>query len=314
MLFGFYLLFTYFSKEYINYLLTAYFAGFGCVSLTKLYVGFGQTIIPERWYTFDYYRLLLERKRDGTVFDVKITWLHGLMGALSVATTVYYVMTKNWISSNVFGEAFATSAISLIHLDTFVTGMILLAGLFVYDVFWVFGTDVMVSVAKSFDVPVKVLFPRDVLASPHANFAMLGLGDIVIPGVFIALCLKFDHHLTAIKRNRPGCHPYFTTAMVFYVLGLITTMIVMHTFKAAQPALLYLSPAGILSVLLTALVRGELREVFAFTTEPGSKDKEENGNESDDGKDSDEEDTASENSESESTNKDGARKRNVTQQ
>ena len=31
-------------------------------------------------------------------------------------------------------------------------GAILLAGLFVYDVFWVFGTDVMVTVAKSFQV------------------------------------------------------------------------------------------------------------------------------------------------------------------
>lgn len=311
MLFGFYLLFTYFSKKYINYLLTAYFAGFGCVSLTKLYTGFGEAVLPERWYTFDYYRLLLERKRDGTVFDVKITWLHGLMGLLSIATTAYYVMTKNWVSSNVFGEAFATSAISLIHLDTFVTGMILLAGLFVYDIFWVFGTDVMVSVAKSFDVPVKVLFPRDVLTSPNANFAMLGLGDIVIPGVFIALCLKFDHHLTTIKRNKPGCHPYFTTAMIFYIAGLVTTMVVMHTFKAAQPALLYLSPAGILSVLLTALVRGELKEVFSFTTEPEDKGMKD---ESDHEEDSVSEDSEVEESEDEDTNKSGARKRSTVRQ
>lgn len=30
------------------------------------------------------------------------------------------------------------------------------AGLFVYDIFWVFFTPVMVSVAKSFDAPIKV--------------------------------------------------------------------------------------------------------------------------------------------------------------
>jgi len=29
-------------------------------------------------------------------------------------------------------------------------------GLFVYDIFWVFFTPVMVSVAKSFDAPIKV--------------------------------------------------------------------------------------------------------------------------------------------------------------
>jgi hypothetical protein len=33
------------------------------------------------------------------------------------------------------------------------------AGLFVYDIFWVFFTPVMVSVAKSFDAPIKVSNP-----------------------------------------------------------------------------------------------------------------------------------------------------------
>ena len=34
------------------------------------------------------------------------------------------------------------------------------AGLFFYDVFWVFFTPVMVSVAKNFEAPIKLLFPR----------------------------------------------------------------------------------------------------------------------------------------------------------
>lgn len=38
----------------------------------------------------------------------------------------------------------------------------------------------------------------------------------------------------------------------------------MHTFKAAQPALLYLSPACIGSVTLCALIRGELAQLWAF--------------------------------------------------
>ena len=31
---------------------------------------------------------------------------------------------------------------------------------FFYDIFWVFGTEVMVSVAKGVDGPIKLLFPR----------------------------------------------------------------------------------------------------------------------------------------------------------
>jgi len=39
-----------------------------------------------------------------------------------------------------------------------------------------------------------VVFPQDLLEKGLAanNFAMLGLGDIVIPGIFIALLLRFD--------------------------------------------------------------------------------------------------------------------------
>jgi len=41
---------------------------------------------------------------------------------------------------------------------------------------------------------VTVVFPQDLLEKglDANNFAMLGLGDIVIPGIFIALLLRFD--------------------------------------------------------------------------------------------------------------------------
>ncbi len=47
------------------------------------------------------------------------------------------------------------------------------------------------SVAKSFDAPIKLLFPR-ALADTAAPFSMLGLGDIVVPGIFVAIVLRYD--------------------------------------------------------------------------------------------------------------------------
>lgn len=41
----------------------------------------------------------------------------------------------------------------------------------------------------------------------------------------------------------------------------------MHQFKAAQPALLYLSPACILFVTFTALLRGELQAFWRYADE-----------------------------------------------
>ena len=47
--------------------------------------------------------------------------------------------------------------------------------------------------AKSFDAPIKLLFPRALEeGTKAAPFSMLGLGDIVIPGIFVALVLRYD--------------------------------------------------------------------------------------------------------------------------
>ncbi len=47
--------------------------------------------------------------------------------------------------------------------------------------------------AKSFDAPIKLLFPRpEDLSGGKAPFSMLGLGDIVVPGIFVALILRYD--------------------------------------------------------------------------------------------------------------------------
>lgn len=53
--------------------------------------------------------------------------------------------------------------------------------------------DLQVSVATSLEAPIKLLFPRVLEeGSTRAPFSMLGLGDIVIPGIFVALILRYD--------------------------------------------------------------------------------------------------------------------------
>ncbi len=42
-------------------------------------------------------------------------------------------------------------------------------GLFVYDVFWVFGTEVMVAVAKGLNAPVKIMFPKVTARPPSPS-------------------------------------------------------------------------------------------------------------------------------------------------
>merc|ERR1711871_1271144 len=94
---------------------------------------------------------------------------------------------------------------------------------------------------------------------------MLGLGDIVVPGIFLALMLRFDHRKSSSGGG--GSSPHFYANLVAYELGLCTTVGIMHFFDAAQPALLYLVPACIGASLLSSAVKGELSELLNFSVE-----------------------------------------------
>lgn len=50
---------------------------------------------------------------------------------------------KPALLTNILAMSFAHNALSLLRLDSFWTGCILLSGLFVYDIWWVFGTEVV---------------------------------------------------------------------------------------------------------------------------------------------------------------------------
>jgi minor histocompatibility antigen H13 len=50
---------------------------------------------------------------------------------------------KSALLTDILALSFSHNALSLLKLDSFRTGAILLAGLFVYDVWWVFGTEVV---------------------------------------------------------------------------------------------------------------------------------------------------------------------------
>jgi minor histocompatibility antigen H13 len=84
--------------------------------------------------------------------------------------------------------------------------------------------------------------------------------------------LRFDAHRAKIGTISVNIHqsfpkPYFHSALIAYVLGLITTLVVMIQFNAAQPALLYLVPACLGSSFLCATIRGEVKELLDYSEE-----------------------------------------------
>lgn len=281
-LFGLYLAFKYFDKDTVNLIISIYFCLVGCAALTATFAPVVETVGPSAFATVEFSKhwkiphflpAFIGGESPWDIgIDCNLADVVAFFGGL--AFSVIYFQTKHWAMNNVLGICFCLQGIERFSLGTYKIGAILLVGLFFYDIFWVFGTDVMVTVAKSLDGPIKILFPRSLIPSETGQLEMslLGLGDIVIPGFFLALLLRFDAHLAGLSPFPSNLHasfpkPYFHSAMVGYILGLGTTLVVMIKFNAAQPALLYLVPACLGSSLLCAVVRGELKELFEYSEE-----------------------------------------------
>lgn len=296
-LFGLYLAFKYFDKDTVNLIISVYFCLVGLAALTATFAPVLESAGPSSVMGAEYSKHVELKHFLPKFIGGDSPWKVGLdctaadvlafLG--SCAFIAVYFQTKHWTMNNVLGICFCLQGIERFSLGTYKIGAILLVGLFFYDIFWVFGTEVMVTVAKSLDGPIKILFPRTLVPDPETGkleMSLLGLGDIVIPGFFLALLLRFDAHIADLPYFPTDVHapfpkPYFHSALLGYVIGLATTLYVMIVFEAAQPALLYLVPACLGSSLLCATVRGELKELFEYSEEEEEEeeDKEEDGDE-----------------------------------
>ncbi|KHN10231.1 Minor histocompatibility antigen H13 [Glycine soja] len=258
MLLSLFLLFKFLSKDLVNTVLTGYFFVLGIVALSDINI--------EEWVMVYLHLFALDLvdinllvscrmiyfclQFSYTALEIEFTKSQVVAGIPGTFFCAWYALRKHWLANNILGLAFCIQGIEMLSLGSFKTGAILLAGLFVYDIFWVFFTPVMVSVAKSFDAPIKLLFPTADSARP---FSMLGLGDIVIP----ALALRFD-----VSRGKQP--QYFKSAFVGYTVGLVLTIVVMNWFQAAQPALLYIVPSVIGFLAAHCLWNGDVKQLLEF--------------------------------------------------
>eukprot|EP00484_Ammonia_sp_Unknown_P001678 CAMPEP_0197020814 /NCGR_PEP_ID=MMETSP1384-20130603/1692_1 /TAXON_ID=29189 /ORGANISM="Ammonia sp." /LENGTH=418 /DNA_ID=CAMNT_0042448511 /DNA_START=43 /DNA_END=1299 /DNA_ORIENTATION=+ len=222
-----------------------------------------------------------KKKENEDVVDVKILNLITLAVGCVVAY-LWYAWDQYWLFNNMIGISLSIQAISYLNPGSYYTAAVLLSLLFFYDIFWVFGTDVMVTVAKNLKAPIKLIFPRPaVLEKPN----MLGLGDIVLPGIYIALLLRYDVQRTyqgvnfkTLQRKAVSALPAlnmntFIFSLVTYFLSLALCLVTMWVYEAAQPALLYIVPGIIVPVILLSYIRGDFNALWAYDEEPDEKEK-----------------------------------------
>ena len=92
---------------------------------------------------------------------------------------------KHLLINNLLGISFCVQSIEQISIGSYQVGATLLILLFFYDIFWVFGTEVMVTVAKNLDGPIKLLYLKTFIIPDIENSKndslLFGLCNIIIP-------------------------------------------------------------------------------------------------------------------------------------
>ncbi|KAJ8477549.1 hypothetical protein OPV22_021276 [Ensete ventricosum] len=187
--------------------------------------------------------------------------------AFAVLWAVYRRVSFAWIGQDVLGIALIITVLQIVRVPNLKVGMVLLSCAFLYDIFWVFVSkrwfheSVMIVVARGDrtaedGVPMLLKIPR--MFDPWGGYSIIGFGDILLPGLLIAFSLRYDW--AARKNLQTG---YFLWSMVAYGSGLLITYVALNLMDGhGQPALLYIVPFTLGTLLTLGWRRGELTNLF----------------------------------------------------
>ncbi|XP_040198527.1 signal peptide peptidase-like 2A isoform X1 [Rana temporaria] len=216
------------------------------------------------------------------------------LAAFCIAVSVTWAVFRNedrwiWILQDLLGIAFCLNFIKTLRMPNFKACVILLGLLLLYDVFFVFitpfitknGESIMVEVAagpserseKSGEIyvevpadsqptyeklPVVIRVPRlqySALTLCEIPMSLLGFGDIIVPGLLVAYCRRFD-----VRTSSSSI--YYISCTIAYAVGMVLTFIILMVMKTGQPALLYLVPCTLLTSSVIAWRRKEMKKFW----------------------------------------------------
>lgn len=207
-----------------------------------------------------------------------------------------------WIMQDVMGACMCIMFLSTMKLNSIKVASVLLMAAFFYDIFFVFvtpyltkgGKSIMVDVATSGGPPKAdpgwcEKYPNDkdcqggdplpmLLTIPRifdymGGSSLLGLGDIVLPGLLLSFAARYDEAKRFIGISSREGHitrhdcstktkDYFPPLIVAYAVGLAMANIAVYAMNMGQPALLYLVPSCLGTMSFLGWRRGELKELW----------------------------------------------------
>ncbi|XP_038669287.1 signal peptide peptidase-like 2A isoform X2 [Scyliorhinus canicula] len=272
----------YFFYKWLVYLVISIFALAAAVSLFNCLAALVKRI-PHWKYKFTFHR---------RSFEVRLL----ILAVFCITMSIIWVVFRNddrwvWILHDCLGVAFCLNFMKTLKMPHFKSCVILLVLLLIYDVFFVFITPFMTKnhesimvevaagsgstgekntgnylmglavepVAHNEKLPVVIRVPRlvtSVATICRMPFSLLGFGDIIVPGLLVAYCRRFD-----LQTNTSNI--YFISCTLAYAGGMLLTFIALILSTMAQPALLYLVPCTLITCSVIAWRRKEMKMFWA---------------------------------------------------
>ncbi|TNN58054.1 Signal peptide peptidase-like 2B [Liparis tanakae] len=176
-----------------------------------------------------------------------------LLSAFCISVSVTWMVFRNedqwaWVLQDALGIAFCLYMLKTVRLPTFKS-----------------GESIMMEVAagpsdsyRHEKLPMVLKVPRlnfSPLSLCDRPFSLLGFGDVLVPGLLVAYCHRFD---ILAQSSRI----YFVACTIAYGIGLLITFVALAVMQMGQPALLYLVPCTLLTSLAVALWRRELPQFW----------------------------------------------------
>jgi len=194
--------------------------------------------------------------------------------AVALGVVIAWLITYEWFLIDLLAISLAISALSFVRLPNLKVATFVLTAFFLYDIFWVFispiffKTSVMVKVATSLPaLTMVIVIPK---ISSHGGYTLLGLGDIVLPGLWLCFLYRFDSMKQIAFKNG-----YFLVCWIAYMLGMVLTFAMLVVLQMGQPALLYLVPFTLIPAIGLAYFRGHLGDMWrGVSPEPLEDDSE----------------------------------------
>ncbi|CAH0475026.1 unnamed protein product [Peronospora belbahrii] len=216
---------------------------------------------------------------------IRLSELLGFLPSCALAIVWYLHRRTYWALQDIMGICLCFVFLRTVQLPNLKVASVLLTLAFCYDVFFVFlsplffGSSVMEDVATGGPaaytksdypgvdycerypqypacvnpepMPMLIVLPRILEWAGGVN--MVGLGDIILPGMLLSFALQYDY---ANSTN------YFRFMAVGYAVGLALANLAATITRMGQPALMYLVPTTLGLLLFASKRNGDFQAMW----------------------------------------------------